>query len=87
MTVQTPRRASSMDRDALSAPKRTDRPVSAAQTGKKKKKDPVWAKLTVVLGALLMMGSGAGIVGTKWMVSSANSAVTQENLLGDTKKH
>ncbi|GID97314.1 LCP family protein [Amorphoplanes digitatis] len=86
MTVQTPRRASSMDRDAATAPKRTDRPVSAAQTGKKKKKDPVWAKLTVVLGALLMMGSGAGIVGTKWMVSSTNSAVTQENLLGDTKK-
>ena len=35
---------------------------------------------------MLMMGSGAGIVGSKWLISSATSAVTQENLLGGTKK-
>jgi LCP family protein required for cell wall assembly len=40
----------------------------------------------VVLGALLMMASGAGIVGSKMLISSATDAVTQEDLLGGTKK-
>jgi LCP family protein required for cell wall assembly len=92
MTVQTPRRVSSPDRDAVSAPKRTiitptpPPPVVPALPKVKKKKDPLWAKLTVVAGAVLMVSSGAGIVGSKWVISSATSAVTQDNLLGDTKK-
>jgi LCP family protein required for cell wall assembly len=49
-------------------------------------KDPLWARLTVILGALLMMGSGAGIVGSKWFIGNATSTITQENLLGDTVK-
>jgi LCP family protein required for cell wall assembly len=49
-------------------------------------KDPLWARLTVILGALLMMGAGAGIVGSKWVISSATGAVSQDDLLGGTKK-
>ena len=88
MTVQTPRRPSSMDRDAVTAPKRSQNrpPVAPAPPKVKKRKDPLWAKLTVVFGAVLMMGAGAGIVGTKWVISSTTSAVTQDNLLGGTKK-
>ncbi|MEU8613535.1 LCP family protein [Actinoplanes sp. NPDC048791] len=91
MTVQTPRRASSLDRDAVTAPKRTapagpPGPPKGGKKGTKGKKDPVWAKATLIFGAVLMMASGAGIVGTKWVVSSATSAVTQDNLLGNTKK-
>ena len=84
MTVQTPRRAPSLDRDAVAGSKSIapQRPG----TTKGRRKDPLWAKMTLVFGAVLMMGSGAGIVGTKWMVSSATSAVTQDNLLGNTKK-
>ena len=88
MSVQTPRRVSSLDRDAGTGTGRTAptaRPT-VAKGRKKGRKDPVWAKATLVFGAVLMMASGAGIVGTKWMVSSATSAVTQDNLLGNTKK-
>jgi LCP family protein required for cell wall assembly len=88
MTVQTPRRVSSLDRDAVKAPRPTGTAGSGApaKARKKAKKDPLWAKMTLVFGAVLMMGSGAGIVGTKWVVSSATNAVTQDNLLGGTKK-
>jgi LCP family protein required for cell wall assembly len=47
---------------------------------------PFWAKLTVVLGVLLMTGSAAGLIGGRWLLSSASSAVIQQNLLGGTKK-
>ena len=87
MTVQAPRRSPSLDRDAVQAPKRTTPPpVTPAPPKVKKRKDPLWAKLTVVFGAILMVGSGAGIVGTKWVISSASDAITQDNLIGDTKK-
>jgi len=53
---------------------------------RKKRRDPLWAKLIVVLGAVLMMTAGVGIVGTKYLISAASSAVTQDDLLGGTQK-
>jgi LCP family protein required for cell wall assembly len=87
MTVQTPRRLSSLDRDAVTAPKRTGpaRPPAPPKV-RKKARDPLWAKMTLVFGAVLLMASGTGIAGTKWLVSSATSGVTQDDLLGGTKK-
>jgi LCP family protein required for cell wall assembly len=84
MTVQTPRRTPSPDRDAQRALK----PVAPAVRPKSpaKRKDPLWAKMTLTFGAVLMMASGVGIVGSKWLIGNATSAVTQQNLLGDTKK-
>jgi LCP family protein required for cell wall assembly len=52
----------------------------------RKRKAPLWTKFTVMIGALLMVTSAAGVVGSKWLISSATGAVTQQNLLGDTKK-
>ncbi|MCA2212649.1 LCP family protein [Jidongwangia harbinensis] len=87
MTVQTPRRAPSLDRDASRTRGRTvTTPPPAPPATKRKRRDPLWARLTVVLGAVLMMASGAGIVGSKWFISNATSAVSQDNLLGGTKK-
>ncbi|MEV4705361.1 LCP family protein [Actinoplanes sp. NPDC049316] len=87
MTVQTTRRPSSPERDGSRTPQRSTRaPVVAAPPKRKKRKDPLWAKVTVVFGAVLMMGSGAGVAGTKWLVSNATDAVTQENLLGGNQK-
>ena len=85
MTVQAPRRQPSMDRDALRAPNRTG-PPPAPPAAPPKRKAPTWAKLILIFGAILMMASGAGIVGSKWLISSATSAVTQQDLLGGTKK-
>lgn len=45
--------------------------------------DPIWARLMVVLGALLMMTSGGVIVGGKYLVGRYTGAIQQERLLGD----
>jgi LCP family protein required for cell wall assembly len=84
MTVQTPRRTPSPDRDAQRAPRPTV--PAAPPKAPRRRKDPLWAKITLTFGAVLMMASGVGIVGSKWLIGSATGAVTQQNLLGDTKK-
>ena len=83
MTVQAPRRApSSPVRDAADPSGHGTTPAAPPR----QRHDPVWARITVLLGALLMMASGAGIVGSKLLINSATSAVTQQDLLGGTKK-
>jgi LCP family protein required for cell wall assembly len=59
---------------------------AAPPTPRRKRRDPLWAQLTVIVGVLLMLGSVAGVLGTKYVINTATSAVTQDNLLGDTKK-
>ncbi|MFF4891777.1 LCP family protein [Micromonospora chersina] len=56
--------------------------------GKKrtKRKDPLWAKLTVIFGAVLMMTSGLAIVGSKAVIGQATSSIDQGNLLGEAGK-
>jgi LCP family protein required for cell wall assembly len=67
------------------APQR-DLALPAPPKPPKKRKTPLWAVFMVVIGALLMLGGGAGVVGSKWLIGSATGAVTQQNLLGDTQK-
>ncbi|PZV95152.1 transcriptional attenuator, LytR family [Micromonospora phaseoli] len=61
-----------------------------ARSGKKKgrtrRKDPLWARLTVIFGAALMMTSGVAIVGSKAVISQATGNISQRNLLGDAGK-
>jgi LCP family protein required for cell wall assembly len=86
MTVQAPRRTSSSPvRDSPRSSRRSA-PPPAPPAARPKRRDPLWARLTLIVGALLMMGSGAGIVGSKVLIHSATGAVTEEDLLGDTKK-
>ncbi|GAB1688489.1 LCP family protein [Krasilnikovia sp. M28-CT-15] len=82
MTVAPPRPPQSQDRDAV----RQDGLIAPAAPPRKKRGSPLWARLTVVLGTLLMLGSGAGLLGSKWVIASATGAITQDNLIGDTKK-
>jgi LCP family protein required for cell wall assembly len=49
---------------------------------KTRRKDPVWARLLIMAGALLMMASGAAIVGTKVLLVKATSSVGAAPLLG-----
>ncbi|MFI5495533.1 LCP family protein [Actinoplanes sp. NPDC051859] len=52
-----------------------------------KRKGPFWARTAVVLGAVLMMGAGASIAGTHWLVSSATGSISQDTLItGGTRK-
>ncbi|SCL39059.1 cell envelope-related function transcriptional attenuator common domain-containing protein [Micromonospora pallida] len=53
---------------------------------RKRRKDPLWARLTVVVGAVLMMTSGAAIVGSKALIGQATGSISQQNLLGDAGK-
>jgi LCP family protein required for cell wall assembly len=50
----------------------------------RRRKDPLWAKLCIGLGALILVGSGATVVGSKVLINTATNAIPQQNLLGDT---
>jgi LCP family protein required for cell wall assembly len=47
---------------------------------------PLWAKAAVVLGVMLMLASAGGLLGSRWLISTATGAVIQRDLLGGTKK-
>jgi LCP family protein required for cell wall assembly len=62
---------------------RTTWPTDTATARRKgKRRDPLWARLVVIFGAVLMMVSGIGIVGGKVLLNRYTGAVAQENLLG-----
>ncbi len=70
----------------------TPLPHSAARKGKKKRrrKDPLWARLLVIFGAVMMLGSGVTVVGSKALMAAATKDVNQQDLLGssnDEVKH
>jgi LCP family protein required for cell wall assembly len=56
---------------------------ASAPKNRKRRRDPLWAKLFVVFGALLMLGSGGALAGGKLLLTSATSSVNKRNLLGD----
>jgi LCP family protein required for cell wall assembly len=64
----------------------TDRTAGSTAPGaggrKGKRRDPLWARLVVIFGAMLMVLSGIGIVGGKVLLDRYTGAVAQENLLG-----
>ncbi|MDG4761271.1 LCP family protein [Micromonospora sp. WMMD710] len=51
-----------------------------------RRKDPLWARLTVIFGAVLMLSSGAAIVGGKVLIGQATGDIAQRNLLGEAGK-
>jgi len=57
-------------------------PPPPRETGRTGPHDPLWAKILVGLGALLMMASGGLIVGGKILIQKINNSVNTENLLG-----
>ncbi|MFG2056244.1 LCP family protein [Micromonospora sp. NPDC048930] len=93
MPVQTSHRPHSLD---PGAPGRVP-PVIPTQPGpggrgpgrgkkRAKRKDPLWARLTLIFGAVLMMTSGIAIVGSKAVINQATSGIAQRDLLGDAGK-
>jgi LCP family protein required for cell wall assembly len=65
------------DRDARPAPPRR------ARSGRRARRGPLWARLLVYVGALLMLGAGTVIVGTKLLIAQATKSLTQTSLLGN----
>jgi polyisoprenyl-teichoic acid--peptidoglycan teichoic acid transferase len=57
---------------------------------KPRRRDPLWARLLVIFGALLMLGSGTGVVGSKVLFAAATKDVTRQDLIGSAnteRKH
>jgi LCP family protein required for cell wall assembly len=48
-----------------------------------KRQDPLWAKLTLVLGVLIVLASGGTVMGGKVLLAHVNSTVQQQDLLGN----
>lgn len=72
---------------AKRAPVRQVRPETEAfepesPSQRKKRKDPLWARLTVIAGALLMMIGGGGIVAARLAIASATDKLTTTTMLG-----
>src|SRR4051794_24320609 len=55
---------------------------SARPPVRKRPGDPLWARLALILGALLMMVSGGVIVGGKVLIGKVSGGIEQRNLLG-----
>lgn len=62
------------------------RPPAAPPTRKRRRKDPLWARITLIFGAVLMLTSGVALVGGKVMIDQATGNIDQRNLLGDAGK-
>jgi LCP family protein required for cell wall assembly len=59
------------------------RPRPAAR---RRRRDPLWARLLAVFGALLMVLSGGAIVGSKVLIGQATGSIDQADLLGGAGK-
>src|SRR5262245_6814202 len=75
MQVETRRRRVSARRASLPEP--TDIPAR-----RPRRRDPVWARLAVILGALLMMASGVTIVAGRWFIDQATADLTTTTMIG-----
>lgn len=84
MPVQTPRRPTSPERTAASTP--VEPPDQPAMKTAKQGKDPLWARLVIIFGAVLMMASGGLIVGSKAVIGQATGDIETTNLLGNASK-
>jgi LCP family protein required for cell wall assembly len=58
------------------------KPGKKGKAKQRKRRDPLWARLAVVFGALIMLGSGGTIVGAKVLIGQYTSNITQTTLIG-----
>ncbi|HEY6597036.1 MAG TPA: LCP family protein [Asanoa sp.] len=90
MTLPTPRRAGvarvPTASSAAGGSGRKPPPRRAAPSRTGRRKDPIWARLLVLAGALLMMTSGGVVIGSKLLISQATSTIGQGNLIGNAGK-
>ena len=59
---------------------------STAGTATRRRRTPLWARIALIFGAVLMMSSGTAIVGMEVLVNKATGTIEQGNLLGDAGK-
>jgi LCP family protein required for cell wall assembly len=95
MPVQTSRRPPALESPRGPVRAATTIPTQPGKGGKTgggpakkrpRRKDPLWARLTLVFGAVLMMVSGVAVAGSKVLIDKATGNIAQRNLLGDAGK-
>jgi LCP family protein required for cell wall assembly len=52
----------------------------------RKRRSPLWARLSATAGAVLLIASGGGIVGGKMLISKTTETIEVQDLTGDAKK-
>lgn len=53
---------------------------------RKRRSSPLWARLCLVLGALMMVSSGGAVVAKEVLVGRYDDTIAKQNLLGDARK-
>ncbi|WP_117210019.1 LCP family protein [Allorhizocola rhizosphaerae] len=64
-------------------PRNAKGPKSAKKQKRTRPKDPAWAKLTVILGALLMMVGGGALVTLRMASAKLDDSITTSNMIDD----
>lgn len=59
------------------------RPGGPVVPAPRKRRDPLWARVMIIMGALLMLVSGGAIVGGKYLLYQATGGVEKAPLLGN----
>jgi LCP family protein required for cell wall assembly len=77
------RRAGPEESNGSEDPEGSEGAAGTAPGRKKRRRDPLWAKLCLILGALLMVVSGGVLVAAKVLIGKATSNITQASLLSD----
>lgn len=78
---RTPSAAVGSEEPQAAGSGRRTRSPSARGSRLSKRRDPLWARLTVVAGALLMMASGGALVGGRVLISQALDDLTTTTLI------
>ncbi|MEU4419160.1 LCP family protein [Actinoplanes sp. NPDC024001] len=60
--------------------------VPPAPPKARKRRAPLWTKVTTALGAVLLVASGGGLVGGSVLIDQTTDSIAVENLTGDAKK-
>src|SRR5690349_8638389 len=60
--------------------------VAPPPVRKKKRRAPLWAKVTTSLGAVLLVTSAGGLAGGKMLLDQTTESIAVQNLTGDAKK-
>jgi LCP family protein required for cell wall assembly len=61
-------------------------PDSPPPVSRRTRRDPAWARLLVIFGALLMVASGGAIISSKVLIDQATSSIERADLLGGAGK-
>ncbi|NJP30480.1 LCP family protein [Micromonospora thermarum] len=85
-SLEAPRASARMSATIPTQPGSGRPPTTTPASRKRRRKDPLWARITLIFGAVLMLTSGVAIVGGKVMIDQATGNIDQRNLLGDAGK-